>query len=249
MHAPVSLLCLPCAGASAMAYLRWRRLLPQWINVVPVELPGRGSRFTESLVEDFDALVTQLCAEQKHLLNGRYALFGHSMGALLAYGMTLRVQQQGGVMPQALLVGGSSAPSRRDNARFTGNNDDATLIADMRKQGGTPQEVFDSAELIRITLDVLRADYRICGSFRRAADASPLSVPIHAFSGLQDDIDADCIDAWSIETSKTFTLDWFDGGHFFVRQQEEEMLAAITQRLLHGAAGTVGNAHASVAAA
>lgn len=50
----VSLLCLPCAGASATMYLRWRRLLPKWIQVVPVELPGRGGRLAEALVEDFD---------------------------------------------------------------------------------------------------------------------------------------------------------------------------------------------------
>ena len=86
MQAPLSLLCLPCAGASATMYLRWRRLLPRWIEVVPVELPGRGQRLGEDFVEDFDSLVARLCAEQDAALRGNFALFGHSMGALLAWG-------------------------------------------------------------------------------------------------------------------------------------------------------------------
>ncbi|WP_233446937.1 thioesterase II family protein, partial [Ideonella azotifigens] len=61
----VDLLCLPCAGASATMYLRWRRQLPPWLRVQPVELPGRGSRLDESAATDFETLVAQLCAEQQ----------------------------------------------------------------------------------------------------------------------------------------------------------------------------------------
>ena len=110
----VSLLCLPCAGASATMYLRWRRLLPLWIRIVPVELPGRGSRLAESPVHDFDGLVAQLCAEQAEAMRGEFAIFGHSMGALLAYGMACRLRSTERALPVALLASGAAAPSRRD---------------------------------------------------------------------------------------------------------------------------------------
>lgn len=230
MDASVSLLCLPCAGASATMYLRWRRLLPRWVHIVPVELPGRGGRLSERLVRNFDELVAQVCAEQAEMLRGNFAIFGHSMGSLLAYGVTRRLQSMGRPLPLALLASGSCAPSRRDPARFAGRTDDASLEAELRKQGGTPEEAFESAELMRITLDMLGADYRVCESFRYREEA-PLPMPVHVFAGREDDIDAASVHAWSAEAGGVFTLDWFDGGHFFIRQQESQALAAVTRAL------------------
>lgn len=234
--AKVSLLCLPCAGASATMYLRWRQRLPRWVEVVPVELPGRGARMGEPFVSHFDAQVERICAEQAQALQGSFVLFGHSMGALLAYGVVQRLRTLGRALPLALLASGSSAPSRRDPDRLPDTHDDAALTADLRKQGGTPEEVFASAELMRITLDTLGADYRVCESFAYTAQA-PLPVALHVFAGRQDDIDAPRIEAWSAHAGGAFTLDWFDGGHFFIRQSEAAFLDALTRRLQQAVAG------------
>jgi len=235
----VSLFCLPCAGASATMYLRWRRLLPHWITLVPLELPGRGARLGEVLLEDFNALVAVLYAEHGAEMQGRFALFGHSMGALLAWGLTQRLHADGRPLPQALLVSGSAAPSQRDPKRFVDLDDDAALLADLRKQGGTPEEFFASPDLVRMTLETLAADYRVCQSFVHAGVA-PLSLPLHVFAGRQDDIEPWRMEAWSGEThSDDFTLNWFAGGHFFIRQQEQPVLAALTQRLAHSVNGGV----------
>ncbi len=215
MPAPISLLCLPCAGASATMYLRWRRLLPAWIRLVPVELPGRGARLAENFIENFDHMVTLLCTEQAEAMRGSFAIFGHSMGALLAYGMTQRLRASGKRLPQALLVSGSPAPSQRDIERFPDKHDDAALIAELRKQGGTPEEVYESEELMRITLDVLGADYRICETFCYMS-SSPLKLPLHVFGGKADDIEAERIDAWSVEAGANFNLVWFDTGHLLI---------------------------------
>jgi surfactin synthase thioesterase subunit len=243
MSTAVSLLCLPCAGASATMYLRWRRLLPRWVELIPVELPGRGGRLGEGLVEDFDALVARLCAEQAHAMRGSFAIFGHSMGALLAYGMAQRLRVQGLPLPSALMVSGSAAPTTRDPDRFIGKDNESALIADLRKQGGTPAEVFASAELMRITLDAMKADYLVCQSFRPTGGA-PLNLPVHAFGGRQDDIDAQRISAWSAEAAGTFTVDWFEGGHFFIRQQERAVLDVLAKRLEMSVAGATAAAHA-----
>jgi len=234
--ARVSLLCLPCAGASATMYLRWRPLLPRWIEIVPVELPGRGMRMGECFVESFDAQVARICAEQADAMQGSFMLFGHSMGALLAYGVAQRLRALGRPLPRALLASGSSAPSQRDPGRLPGAHDDAALTAELRKQGGTPEEVFASAELMRITLDTLGADYRVCRSFAYAADA-PLPMPLHVFAGRRDDIDALRMEAWSAHAGDAFTLDWFDGGHFFIRQREAAFLDALTRRVGQAMAG------------
>lgn len=217
-------------------YMRWRRLLPRWLRIVPLELPGRGSHLGEDLVEDYAQLVSRLCAEYAHELRGSYALFGHSMGALLAYGMAAHLRDQAMPLPQAVFVSGSAAPSRRDDERYVGKDNDDALIADLRKQGGTPEEVFANAELMRMTLDVLGADYRVCESFQYQA-GHPLSLPVHAFSGRDDDMDAASLQAWQDETTGRFTLDWFDGGHFFIRQHEAQVLSTLVRQLARFAPG------------
>lgn len=241
--ANVALLCLPCAGASATMYLRWRRALPAWLRVVPLELPGRGARMGEPFAHDIDALVAQLCDEQADALQGDFALFGHSMGALLAFGMARRLRALGLELPRALLVSASPAPSQRDPLRFAGKTGDAVLTADLRQQGGTPDAVFDSPELMRLTLDVLAADYRLCEGYRYS-EAAALPLPLHGFAGRDDDIEAARMQAWSREAGADFTLDTFDGGHFFIRQQEGAFLAALAQRLGQSVAGARRTSHA-----
>lgn len=243
MHAPLTLLCLPCAGASATMYLRWRRLLPHWIRVAPVELPGRGSRLGEPAVEDFGQLVQLLCAEQRQIMHGRFALLGHSMGSLLAFGMARQLREQGRELPLALIASGSPAPACRETRRFAAKGDDAALIADLRRQGGTPEEIFASPELMRITLDVLGSDYRVCESFVHVPSAG-LPLPVHVLAGRQDDIEAGRIEAWSQEAGDAFSLDWFEGGHFFIRQREAEVLAVLARRLA-GAQPLPGAIHAA----
>ena len=217
-------------------YLRWRRVLPAWVNVAPVELPGRGMRLGEPFVEDFHTLVKQLCAEitqgkhRKQPKSHRWAIFGHSMGALLAYGITARLQALRASMPALLLVSGSPAPSEQDPDQFPDTNDDAALIADLHEQGGTPQEVFDSPELLHLTLTALRSDYRVCESFDHRGNP-PLSVPMQVFAGRHDDIEPHRIDAWRHEAGGGISFHWFDGGHFFIREHEQQVLQTLALSL------------------
>ncbi len=234
MRPPVTdLLCLPWAGASATAYSRWQRRLPSWIRVVPVELAGRGVRLAEPMVEDFDRSVAELCEGQGPAMQGRYALFGHSMGALLAYAIAQRQRALGRPLPRALFASGSPAPSCGRSERLARHSEE-DLVAELRKQGGTPEEVFGNAELLRMALDTLRADYRVCESFRHRP-REPLPLPIHAFAGREDDVAVEQLEAWRYEANGLFTIDWFDGGHFFVRRQEDMVLAAIERQLLRQA--------------
>ncbi|WP_151634013.1 thioesterase II family protein [Noviherbaspirillum aerium] len=228
----INLLALPCAGASAIMYLRWRNLLPEWIRVVPVELPGRGVRMDEPFAENFEHLVAQICEEQAALMRGPYALFGHSMGALLAYGIAQRQRASGRPLPSSLFVSACAAPSRRDPERFAGHDDETRLIADLRKHGGTPEDVFGSAELLQLALETLAADYRVCDSFRYIAQPL-LPVPLHVLAGRGDDLTTGCIGAWRQETGGAFSLDWFDGGHFFIRPCERGVLAVIVRELVY----------------
>lgn len=227
-------------------YLRWQRSLPRWIRLVPIELPGRGVRMSEPFIDDFDDLVEQLCEEHERHCNGRYALYGHSMGGLVAYAMAMRWRALSRRLPDVFFVSASPAPRHRDPDYFAGKETDAALIADLRRQGGTPEQVFDDKEMRRITLDVLRADYHVCSGYQYR-DTPPLATPIHVFAGREDEIKAEHMLAWEAETSARFSLRWFDGGHFFIRQHESAVLAAVIRQLSEeiseGADASVAIAH------
>ena len=227
---PIALFVLPCAGASATMFLRWRRDLPPWIRLNPIELPGRGTRINEAFVDDFDRLVAQLCAEQADALQGHYALFGHSLGAWLAWGMAQHLRTLGARLPAHLFVSASPAPSMRDTDYFEGKDSDEALVEELRRQGGTPEEVLHSAELRRMSLDTLAADYRVGASFRHG-HVDPLPIPLHALAGRDDDISAEQVRGWEAEATGLFTAEWFDGGHFFIREQQRQVLETVVRKL------------------
>jgi surfactin synthase thioesterase subunit len=227
-NAPITLYCLPCAGASATMYLRWRRLLPEWIRIEPLELPGRGVRLGEDVLRDYASLVS--CLVRAFVPHAPYAFFGHSMGALLAYGMTQEILRAGRPGPISLLLSASASPTRQDGARYANRGDRASLVEDLRRQGGTSAAVFDSDELLDMTVDLLAADYAVCASFVHAP-RDPLTMPIHVFGGRNDEIRAQRILTWAEAGVAAFTADWFEGGHFFLRQQEEAFLKMLVRRL------------------
>lgn len=232
----LDLLVLPCAGGSANMYLRWRHLLPSWIRLVPVELPGRGMRMSEPFATDIDSLVERLCAEHAQSLAGRHALFGHSMGALLAHRMAQRQRDCGGGLTQALFVSASPSPRCRHAQPFTPLTGDEELIGELRRQGGTPQEVLRHAELRQMVVEAMRADHRLCASHRYQA-RPPLAMPIHVLGGRSDTLAASELADWRRETKGPSSLHWFDGGHFFIRQHEAAVAMLIVKELVQQFSG------------
>lgn len=178
----LTLLCLPYSGASAMVFSRWRRKVPAWLNVRPVELPGRGARLGEPLYTDMQALARQLAAEQSLVAHQPYAVLGHSLGALLAFELVHELQALGCPPPVALFASGTAAPTRRegyDDESWREPKSDPQLIEELRTLGGTSEEVLGNEELMSLTLPVLRADFLLCGRYayrQRPALRCPLHV-------------------------------------------------------------------------
>jgi surfactin synthase thioesterase subunit len=222
--------CFPCAGSSAMNYLRWRRRLPDWVDILPVELPGRGKRISEAFVRDFDRLADQLTEELAGELPGNYVFFGHSLGGLLAHGCAHRLQKIGRPAPRTMFVACCAAPSKRKDLDLAAHSQDADLIKRLQDLNGTAPEVFEHAELLRLTLDAAAADFAVCASYRYVVQ-KPLDTTISVFGGRDDEIDESALAAWQKETSAPFWLDMFDGGHFFMKEHEDEFLSSIQEKL------------------
>nr|WP_276583591.1 alpha/beta fold hydrolase [Pseudomonas sp. RIT-PI-S] len=235
------LFCLPYSGASAMAYARWRRELPAHIELCPVELPGRGSRLGEPLQTDFPALAAQLAAELlPRARSGPYVLLGHSLGALLACELAHRLAAAG-APPSGLIASGTAAPTARDayDKDLGRPRTDAELIVELRQRGGTPEEVLANAELMSLTLPVLRADFLLCGTHVPRTQTA-LTCPLWAWGGRNDLATAEQLQAWAEQTRGPFELSWFEGGHFFIHSEQAAVLARLAATL-HGRAHLQAN--------
>lgn len=225
------LFCLPYSGASAVVYLRWRRSLPAWIEVCPLELPGRGRRFSEPLQTDMPALVAQLAAELEGRLDLPYALFGHSLGALLAFELAQALRRKGASAARMLFVSGAPAPAHREyHADLRIEQSDEQLLARLRQLGGTDEAVFQDPEMLLLTLPVLRADFLLCGRYRYDRRAL-LGCPIQAFGGRHDRVSLEALSAWQDETAADFSMEMFDGDHFFINAHEARLLELMVERL------------------
>jgi surfactin synthase thioesterase subunit len=225
---PFELLCLPCAGGSAASYLRWRRQVPTSLHVQPVELPGRGVRSQQLCMESRRSLVARLVDELSGAVRAPYALFGHSLGGLLAFELAHALRARGLPEPTLLFIAASEAPALRNVARFEQDYSDAELKREMERLQGTPRAVLDDAELMDLALPVLRADFRLCRG-QSPRFQQPLSCPIQVFGGVRDAITRHALLGWRAETSGPFSLHMLEADHFLVRSHERELLWHITR--------------------
>ena len=228
----LNLLCLPYSGASAMVYSRWRRKLPQWLHLQPLELPGRGARYAEPLHTDMRELARQLALEIRGTLRTPYALFGHSLGALLACELAHALRALGCPEPVALFASGTAAPTLRTeyDRGFAEPKTDEQLIEQLRTLNGTSEEVLANQELMSLTLPILRADFLLCGRFR-PVQRPLLNCPVHVLGGKTDRATTEQLIGWSKETHGSFSVDMLAGGHFFIHEHEAKVLSLLKGHL------------------
>jgi len=230
----VRLFCFPFAGGGAAAYREWLVAAP-WLDVCPVEIPGRGERFSEAPQDKLQAMVAVVEAAIDTALDIPFAFFGHSMGALVAFELARRLRAKSRPLPLHLFVSAHRAPqlprTRRDRATLPA----AELREDLQSLNGSERRGLDNEELFELFLPVLRADLAACESYAYENEA-PLPCSISVFGG-NADAEVSCADleAWQVHTLASFSVDLFAGGHFFLEQQRTAVLARIQDSLLAAA--------------
>ncbi|NMR26567.1 thioesterase [Pseudoalteromonas sp. NEC-BIFX-2020_015] len=235
MKPEITLYCLPCAGSSVAMYQRWGSSLAANINVVGIELSGRGSRFSEPLRTTFSDMVDDIILKLPVEFPARFALFGHSMGGLLAYGVCLKLVQQNRPLPEHLFVSACAAPTHRNNQRFTNLDTHESIIEDLKCLGGTPKEVFEHPDLLDMVVAIFAADIAVCLSFKYQPHPL-LKVPVSVLAGDQDSMTEQHYLAWQDITNSVIDYRIFCGGHFYLQPQQDALLAYITNKLTHSTA-------------
>ena len=225
--AGLQVFCLPHAGGNSAHFRAWNWLAP-YARVVPMDLPGHGGRLGEPLVEDWEQLAGGLAETVAAQADGPYALFGHSLGALLAFDISHRLLARG--MPPALLIAaGRNGPGAEPAHPPVHELPEPQFIAALHRLGGMPDGLLRQQELLQMFLPVLRADLRLAERYERPAVA-PLPVPVMAFAGAGDPMTDDHgMLAWKRETTSTCELVFLKGGHFFL--DCPQFASALTERI------------------
>jgi medium-chain acyl-[acyl-carrier-protein] hydrolase len=224
--AAIRLFCFHYAGGSAAMFRNWHRRLPQAIEPVAVQLPGRADRFGEPPYDDMAQLVDRLVDVIKPLLDQPFAFFGWSMGARVSWALAHALRDRSMPMPRKLFVASSEAPRTEKPVRGW-NEPDSGLVAYLRELGGTPPEILADSYLLARLLPTLRADLTVLAShFPRPT--VPLDVPIHAIAG-RDDLESppSSMRAWRAETSAASDMDVIAAGHFFDADAEGRVIGII----------------------
>lgn len=245
--ATVKLFCLPHAGAGASAYARWPAAFSASMEVHAIQLPGRENRIMEEAAVDPEAVASTIAAS----ITGPYAVFGHSMGARLAFEVVRSLRGAGVRLPEVLYVSGCRSPDITGGGVLDGLSlaGDEEFIARLCDGGGLPAEVTHEEELLELLLPTLRADFTWLDAYTYH-DAEPLPVPIVCFAG-EEDLAAPLneMGGWAEQTSAGFTLHVLPGGHFFPRDQLPEMVRLMEAALPNGGRPAAAAIEAAPAAA
>ncbi|MCX4852243.1 thioesterase II family protein [Streptomyces canus] len=227
--APARLLCLPHAGGSAPFYFPVSQALSPAVDVLAVQYPGRQDRRHEPRIESIPELADALFEEVLPWIDRPLALFGHSMGAVLAFELALRLERKGTV-PLVVFPSGRRAPSQHREETVHLRDDDG-IVAELRTLSGTDAQVFDDEELLRMALPSIRSDYKAAETYRHDS-GSRLTAPIQAHVGTGDPkATLDDVRAWSEHTESEFEMYTHPGGHFYLNKQMPGVTSAIARKI------------------
>jgi surfactin synthase thioesterase subunit len=236
-HALARLVAIPHAGGACSVFRDWHADLPDWLDVIGVQLPGRENRFGEPPLRDIPSIVAALTPELVEIADRPLYLFGHSMGALLAFELCHALERAGASV-RHLFVSGRWAPHATARTSLSGAPEPDLhalptphLLAAMSELGGIPPAILEHTELLELVLPVLRADLEACDRYIYRT-RSPLDCPITALGGDRDPaVDRADLEPWSAHTRRSFDLLVLPGDHFYIASARAKLLWELAKRI------------------
>lgn len=225
--AALTVYAIPCAGNSAEMYRGWDAVLPDWVSLQALELPGRGQRFNEPLQADARLLAAALVRDILAVSTGPFALFGHSMGALLALEMARQLPVAESHRLLAVVLSGREPPGVGSEApRQRAGLPDIAFLAEIARYGGLSPQWQTMPELQALFLPVLRNDFALVDGY--VWESFCLPCPLLAVGGDQEpDFHPAMLAGWSAYSAQWQGYRCFPGHHFYFE------VATVRQQLLH----------------
>jgi medium-chain acyl-[acyl-carrier-protein] hydrolase len=199
---------------------------------IPVRLPGRESRLAEAPFERMAPLVEALANAIEPYLAQPFAFFGHSMGAAIAFELSRLLRRRGQPLPRILIASAARAPQYRRNHVPPPPPGEQQLLDELRRLEGIPAELLDDPFLMRALMPALQADAALYRNYIYSEDA-PLACPIRVYGGVDDpNVRREHLETWAEQTTASFRVRLFPGGHFYLHEHPVEVRAALEEDLL-----------------
>ena len=215
-------LVFPHAGGAALAYRSFgTALAAAGSDAYVLQYPRRGDRLTHPAHATVGELATDLFAAGDWAGIGPLQLFGHCMGAVVAFEFA-RVAEQRGVTVDALWASASEAPSAVASAPDLPMAE-SEILAEMVDLGGTDPQLLADDDFVELLLMAVRADYAAFNRYECGGDIR-IAADIHTLGGERDHrIDENMLRRWQAHSSGAFTVSTFDGGHFYLDEHSGEV--------------------------
>jgi len=235
-HKRDKIIALPFAGGNRYCFDSIKKYVPQNLDWITLELPGRGNRFKESLLENINDIVDDLLNQITPLIQGcNYIIYGHSLGALLGYELTKRVIEKELKPPIHLFFTGRGAPG------FEQFEDKKSVLPkdlfwkEVNEIGGLTKDILDCEELLELYYPIVKSDFRAIEDYEFHLTEKPFSIPIHICMGKEEigeeknKTSLTSMKAWKNETTSSCTFELLEGDHFFIFKNSEAMARKICQ--------------------
>lgn len=230
-NARLRLYCFHCAGRGASLYRGWAEALPATVQVCPVQLPGRETLMPLKPHPAMAPLIDALVEAIGPVLTEPFALFGHSMGGLVAFELARALRRLGRPGPAHLFVAAYRSPQLPATRPPFHDLPDADLIEALHRHFGLPEAVMKERGLLEVLLPMVRADFAVCDTYEYMSEP-PFSFGITAFGGQEDQqVSQAALAAWQEQTTGPFRLHMLPGGHFFVQEAPDAFLPALAREL------------------
>lgn len=230
-NARLRLFCLPYSGGGASLFRGWVEAMPPEIEVLPVQLPGREGRFGAAPFNRLFPLVRALAEAIRPWLEFPFAIFGHSLGALVGFELARHLRWSLGRTPERLFVSACPAPQLPHRRSPIYALPKPAFVAGMRQFHGIPPACLQEPELLDLFLPLLRADFAVYETYTYTPEA-PLESPISAFCGCDDPVAGPPeAGAWRSQTSASFSMRMIPGDHFFIHTSEKLLVNAVAEAL------------------
>lgn len=225
------LFCFPYAGGGASIFRKWKNYLPESIGAYALQAPGRETRFSEPPISDMDALVDQAVAAIKPFTDKPFALFGHSLGATIAFESARKLQELG-LNPQLVFISGRQCPGAPSKRNPIGHLPEKEFLKGLEGYNGTPKEVLANKDLIELLLPMIRADFLLSENYQYRSEQGTLKCRLIAIGSKQDLwLDPIYLEGWSRFTTGGFESQWFEGDHFYLNHYTAELVESIASTL------------------
>ncbi|MEW2115541.1 alpha/beta fold hydrolase [Streptomyces sp. NPDC005474] len=231
-EARTRLVCFPHAGGSASSFHAMSVALPPTAEVLAVQYPGRQDRRAEKCIDNVPELVDRLLPTLTAEADDRpLALFGHSMGATLAYEVARRLEQIGGAnSPVTVFLSGRRAP-RFERSEYIHQRDDQGILRELALLGGSAAVALADPEILQMVMPAIRGDYRAAETYVHVPGPA-LRCPVVALTGDADPrASVPEVEAWSEYTEGPFVTHVFKGGHFFLNDHPDAVHDTVRDRL------------------